>query len=451
MEQRAEFFLNRLFQGWQRSGVQYAVMRNYEGLPSSIKGTDLDILINAADQELAVELLMSAIYDSGGCVVGSCTSRRFYKVVAYGRSPGRDAWWGACIDLFFGLVYNGNVDLLSDGQIKEISVIHNGIAVIPPGLAGVIGALKELLHNSKLPERYAVEAAEAFRVKPELIEQSLNPMGSRAQAFLRDLCVEDGEVSSLNRACRDLRTAVMVHAFRRAPLRFVCRRLSHDLSKVRRFLRPPGLMIAVLGADGAGKSTVIDAIAPLLDQATHGVFYRKHLRPGFLPALGRLRGNKMNGPPVTDPHASASAGWIGSLIRIVWLWLDYVVGYWFVVRPKVSKAPAVVLFDRYAPDVSLDPRRFRLGLPKKLLRLFPRIVPSPDIIICLHGHPEEVAARKNELPVQEVRRQTDALKDFAYKTPNAVLVSTEGSLEETTGAVLSTLRTFLLERDRGGR
>jgi adenylate kinase len=132
----------------------------------------------------------------------------------------------------------------------------------------------------------------------------------------------------------------------------------------------------------------------------------------------------------------------------VWLWLDYVIGYWVVVRTKIARSPAVFLFDRYAHDVLLDPRRFRLGLPRRVLNLFLNLVPSPDVIICLHGDPEVVAARKNELPVEEVRRQTNTLKELVSKTPNAVLVSTDSSVEETTDAVLYALRTFLLERDR---
>jgi thymidylate kinase len=333
-------------------------------------------------------------------------------------------------------------------SVSAITAHHNGISVLSDEAAHVLGVAKELLHNAEFPDRYAAGAAEAFRAKPDQIERVFKPMGPKANSILRALCLGARGHSSLKRSCGELRRAVLMHAFRKAPLGFVLRRLTYEMSKVRRFLRPSGLVLAVLGADGAGKSTVIDAIAPVLDQATHGAFYRRHLRPGFLPPLGRLRGARTNSGPVTDPHGSTPAGWIGSAVRFVWLWLDYVIGYWVVVRPKIAKSPAVFLFDRYAHDALLDPRRLRLGLPRRVLNLFLNLVPSPDLIICLHGDPEVVAARKNELPVEEVRRQTNALRELASKTPNAVLVSTDGSVEEATDAVLYALRTFLLERDR---
>jgi thymidylate kinase len=215
-------------------------------------------------------------------------------------------------------------------------------------------------------------------------------------------------------------------------------------------MRPPGLVIAVLGTDGAGKSTLISAITPTLSAATHGAFVVKHLRPGLLPPLAHLKGGAaQHEGPVTNPHASKPSGTPGSLFRVVYLMADYVLGYWLAVRPKIAKSPAIVLFDRYAYDMALDPRRFRIGLPAWLVSWFTRFAPRPDIILCLNGDPDIIAARKRELPREEVKRQTEALRVFASHEPRAVLVSTDGTVEQARDSILAALWECCARRTKG--
>ena len=211
-----------------------------------------------------------------------------------------------------------------------------------------------------------------------------------------------------------------------------------------------GVFVVVLGTDGAGKSTVINAIKPVLDDTTYGALEIKHLRPGLLPPLARLKGKQaVQIGPVLDPHGSTPSGTLGSLFRLTYLTLDYVLGYWLLLRPKIAKSPTVILFDRYCYDMALDPRRFRINLPAGLVRGFIRWAPKPDLIICLHGNPAVIAARKQELPLEEVKRQTEALLAFAKQEPNAVLVSTEGTVEQARDDVLMALQDFCERRAKG--
>ena len=127
----------------------------------------------------------------------------------------------------------------------------------------------------------------------------------------------------------------------------------------------------------------------------------------------------------------------------MYLSLDYVLGYWLWTRPKIAKQPTVILFDRYAYDMALDPRRFRIGLSSRISQWFAALAPKPDLIIGLHGTPEVIAARKHELTVDETRRQVQALREFASLEPRAVLVTTDTSIEETRDQVLHALMSYL--------
>lgn len=191
-------------------------------------------------------------------------------------------------------------------------------------------------------------------------------------------------------------------------------------------------VVAFLGVDGSGKSTIINALTLLLDDATNSNSVVHHLRPSLLPPLSRLRGkDKGSSGPVLDPHGSQPSGIFGSFFRLMYLTLDYIIGYWIKVRPQIVLENTVVIFDRYAYDMLLDPRRFRISLSAKIIRWFMCFVPKPDLIFCLYGRPEVLVARKNELSLDEVVRQIEALKIFAAQESRAVLVSTEGTIEST--------------------
>jgi thymidylate kinase len=438
-------FVRCLFEALNSSNVRYAVMRNYDTLPSSTGGSDLDIIVAAADEATARRVVFEAIDVADGMPIGLAESVGFFKVYALGRTTGTvdsHDWWGLCLDINIGLFFRG-LRLLDDNVAWPLRH-HHGIPVLAPSLAGVLGVLKEVLNNEMFPVRYAETARGAALKDWDEIEALLAPMGSDALARLQAVLLSNLPPEELRQECRRLRQDVIRHAHSQGLFPSLWRRGVYEWSKVRRYLKPSGVVLAILGVDGAGKSTVIDAILPALNAATHNAVVIRHLRPMLLPPLARLRGNKTVAlGPVPEPHGSQPSGKWGSLFRLVYLTLDYMLGYWLQTRPRIAKQPTVVLFDRYAYDMALDPRRFRIGLPGRVAGWFAALAPKPDVIICLHGRPDVIAARKRELSVEETRRQVEALREFARTEPRARLISTDGSIDETRDQVLQVLCEFL--------
>lgn len=110
-----------------------------------------------------------------------------------------------------------------------------------------------------------------------------------------------------------------------------------------------------------------------------------------LPELNRISSTKV----------TTSRSWsclICTWFAAIWVWncwfdaryccsvrhlsLDYILGYWLLIRRKIAFRPAIVLFDRYVYDMTIDPRRFRIGVPGWVARGFTRWVPKPDLILC---------------------------------------------------------------------
>ena len=185
----------------------------------------------------------------------------------------------------------------------------------------------------------------------------------------------------------------------------------------RRWCYPTGLFVAVLGPDGAGKSTLIEQLRVSLA----GAFRRTevfHSRPNV------LGGRRTNGP-VTDPHGQlAYPVWL-SLLKIPYYILDYCLGYLCKLRPRLVRS-TFVLFDRYYDDLLVDPRRSRYGGPSWAVHLGRRFIPRPDLFLILDAPEEQLLARKQEVSLEELRRQRKAYQRLAAELPNAMLL--DGSL-----------------------
>jgi thymidylate kinase len=200
-------------------------------------------------------------------------------------------------------------------------------------------------------------------------------------------------------------------------------------------------MIAILGTDGSGKSTLLNAIVPLIEKKMSGKVVVHHLRPDLLPPLGRFRGVRHEpGYVCVNPHGSKPSGFAGSLFRLTYLVCDYILGYWFKVRPMLRrKEIACWVFDRYAYDILIDPLRFRIKLPRWIIRLYLKIVPRPNIVLCLGGDPEKIFARKPETSLEEVNRQMIELEKLSEGLPNVRMIDTTVSIEDTVAAAMNAL------------
>lgn len=439
-------FLHKLFAVLNASLIRYAVMRNHESLPYSAGGSDLDLIVTPEDGKRAKAVVRDAIQVADGVAIGISETSGFFKIYALGRAhEANHPWWGLRLDFNIGLFFRG-LRLLDD-KVAWPLCYHHGIPVLKNGFAGVLGVLKEALNNEIFPARYAEAAREAAHNDWPQIEALLTPMGTDALGRLQAMLLSDAPVEELQGECRKLRQDVFRHVFSQRRLRSFWHCAVYEWSKVHRYLKPSGIVVAILGVDGAGKSTVINAILPALNAATHNAVVVQHLRPTLLPPLARLKGKKnLPAGPVLEPHGSRPSGKLGSLLRLSYLTLDYLIGYWLWTRPKIAKSPTLVIFDRYAYDMDLDPCRFRIGLSGRVAGWFTALAPKPDLILCLHGDPEVIATRKQELPREETRRQVDALRAFASREPRAVLISTDTSVEETRDQVLKTLCAFLRDK-----
>lgn len=156
--------------------------------------------------------------------------------------------------------------------------------------------------------------------------------------------------------------------------------------------------IALLGVDGAGKSSVADEISERC--LRHGVgTTHYHWRPRVLSI------RKLNSPEIGDmpPYRGSLRNPMLSIFILLFAFLDFLAGYHFRIRKEIQRGN-LVLHERYFYDVIFDPHRYNLKIPRGLALRLSRSLPKPDLVVLLIGDPMAIAHRKEEVGILAVEQ-----------------------------------------------
>ena len=160
-----------------------------------------------------------------------------------------------------------------------------------------------------------------------------------------------------------------------------------------------GFLITFSGVDGAGKSTIIEAVKQELEKKhRRRVIVIRH-RPSLLPIISALRYGKKGAEErsvSTLPRQGQNKSSLSSLFRFGYYLFDYVVGQWFVYFRHVRKN-TIVLYDRYYFDFINDSRRSNISLSPSFTEKFYPLIRKPEFNFFLWASPEVILKRKQEL------------------------------------------------------
>ncbi|MGH2427413.1 MAG: hypothetical protein ACRDGV_00805 [Candidatus Limnocylindria bacterium] len=166
--------------------------------------------------------------------------------------------------------------------------------------------------------------------------------------------------------------------------------------------RRPGITVAVVGPDGAGKSTLISGLARSFALPVR-TFYA-----GLYPQ-GETRRNALVG--------------LGTLQQLVRLWRIRALASYHRRRGRL------VIFDRYPYDalLPLPPRARRRSSWRRAL--LARACAAPDLLIALDAPSEVLRQRRDEHPVERIEAHRLHYAELARTLPNGELVDASQGIE----------------------
>jgi hypothetical protein len=206
--------------------------------------------------------------------------------------------------------------------------------------------------------------------------------------------------------------------------------------------RPTGLTVAVVGPDGTGKSTLASALSRSCD----GYFWRTehiHWRPGLLPSPGALVRSRRSDPE--HPHEEAPHGRMLSVGMLLYYWLDFLFGSWFGVMPLRIRS-ALIVVERGWWDIAVDPRRYRMLIPRSLVIALGRFLPRPDITFVLEAPASVALQRKREISASEIQRQMAEWRKIARARRSYVRVDASVSPSDVLAYATEQVVSFLERR-----
>ncbi|MBI2715676.1 MAG: hypothetical protein HYX37_14680 [Rhizobiales bacterium] len=422
--------LLRVFDMLERAGIPYCVLHGYGNFFANIE-SDVDCIVGANTRAHDLLVLFRRNRHRIGAEVVRYVGHFF---VLAGRNPDGSPCF---LTLDFATDCDVNdLPLYSGGEIlagrRRYTQCYIPTIDIEFGALLVRSIAKQTLDNER-----ARWLSKLFQQDPERCAVQVARFWTDVNAKLILEAARTGEWIPVCERLADLHDELRWRAVRRRPLRFLANKVRGLLGRAKRLLRPGGVSVVFLGPDGAGKSSVIDAIGPKLsDVFAHWTCW------GFAPSLRHFirRGKRST----SEPHGLPPRSLPVSLVRLAY-WFVYHALAFGTLRLALARS-TLVLYDRHFVDILVDQQRYRYGGPVRLLRLLWRFIPKPDLIVLLDAPPDILQARKQEVPFEVTARQREAYLALVRTLPNGRIVDASVSRARVANTISEIILRWTAER-----
>ncbi|SKB74123.1 Thymidylate kinase [Salegentibacter holothuriorum] len=422
----ASDLLTGFFHEINHQNIEYAVLRNYEGLPYKIKSKDVDIVVNPTSLYKTEEILLHTAKKFGYQLIWSnhLDYLRGFSLVKLENNK----VFSVKIDLFFGFKWHGCTYLNHDLIFDNINY-YNDIKVPNKGHEALIMIVYYVLYAKRIDEKYHDEiynnAVNNFENFQAIVHKTFkNKLGNS----IIDR-VKENKIKTLEKLRPQIKKDVVVHSFKNDFL--IKTYLKHFITEV--FDRNNmGTLIAFSGPDGAGKSTLVKVVMELF--CSLGISHNPipdHFLSNNVPSLHKLPGapKKYAEQDYTKPYQTKTTGFFNSSLRTTYYYLAFLFDRLLFIKKK-KRSNQIVVYDRYYTDLIVDPSRIRIGLKKSLVRKLFLSLPKPDFTFIILAEVDQILNRKEELSKDKLQELLFEYNELPKRMANCEVINNIGSLQE---------------------
>lgn len=384
--------------GYMNSNCEYAILRNFEGLPEKNNSRDIDIILERQIYNRHKKEFIGLLEKNG------------WKIITYLNSDRVVTWVCGCI------AADSTVEIVQLDFFFETSLFGVQLIDAKEFLAHkkFNGKIYHVDKDYEFLDKYMYDRAVGVQYPPKYkaVKEAVADSSTVANKLKKVFGTENIEECDKRSGKKMLLHAALRNLF--ATLVRFCRFEYHRVKNY--LLSRTGFSIGFTGPDGSGKTTVIDTILERIAPVFKTAHKYYHFRPALFGNLGEVAHSagikKEVDRNYSDPHRGGKTGKLNSFLRLCYYSIDYIIGY-FVKVKSVTRITRVVVFDRYYTDIICDSRRSRIYLSPKFLYWWGKLfIPSLDYNILLTASSETILARKRELDeegINTINRKIDYL------------------------------------------
>jgi len=398
------------------NNLKFFILRNYEGLPDNNPSKDIDIIISPGSYKRCVNLLLLSLKEA---------DFDHYYIMDYERAHcvygiDRKSLTSIHIDLIEGYANKG-YEILNFDELYNNTVPYKFFRVLSPSYDAVMLLLYKVVGVKELKQRYRDKISQIYQPKKQEICEILKRVLDKSCYIQITNDLDNSNYTSIVSNAYLISQSAKRIAFKKDIWKTLIGWYKFYYEKAYNIIWCPKKMqkmIAVEAPDGTGKTTFIDnMVVSIAKTFVADVSKSKiyHHRPNILPnigAVGEKVGVMKQDKNFTEPHRAKPVGFISSLIRMVYYWMDYAIGVPIILR-KNAQFDKITIFDRYIYDFLVDPYRTRIKLPYWIRKIFSRLVKQPRIVFVLDADTDTIYARKQELSKEEIERQLNEFRKLS--------------------------------------
>ncbi len=437
-------FITEVFNTFNRMGINYCVLRNYQNLPDD-HGNDIDLLILPKQKDKALQALKRIASDFNFAQLRTLHRQGYIGSYFFEKNSSTIILF----DLYFQINFKG-IPTANTHFILQTRYKLNNFYIPAAGCEAAVTLPKELLMfgHVKKREKTRLRITDCIKQDQANFERTLLPVFGQKLTKQLALMGSDLNWEGIASITKQLRRKAVMNAFKAQPLKqtLQCWLFLWNHLKLLLWIRP-GIFISLIGPDGSGKTT----ITTLLKKNLYDTIYKQllyiHKDFEIIPQLKQFkqlcRRQKQpvkNIQPETKycgmvtPHSV-----IRSLIYINYYFLDFLLGHFIVSFFKWKNG--IIIADRYFYDYFYQ--LAYSNTPKWYLRILSIFVPKPDITLCLRASSQDIHARKPELTQKEIDRQMREIENIFPILNNPIWVDTDCEPKLTEKKILDEILNYL--------